>query len=63
MNFFHMQVKNTPRIAYLEQVNINRSNNLEKQVWGCIVVVIAVPTSSLNFLQLFFMLGIVMPKS
>ena len=36
MNFFHMQVKNTPRIACLEQVNINRSvyNNREKYS-GC----------------------------
>ena len=30
MNFFHMQVKNTPRIACLKQVNINRSVIIEK---------------------------------
>ena len=28
--FSHMQVKNTPRIACLEQVNINRSVIIEK---------------------------------
>ena len=36
MNFSHVQVKNTPRIAYLEQVDINRV--IEKS--ECIVVVI-----------------------
>ena len=30
MNFFYMQVKNTPRIACLEQVNINRSVIIKK---------------------------------
>ena len=39
MNFSHMQVKNTPRIACLERIDDQQvCDNREKQAQGCIVV-------------------------